>query len=190
MHPTEYATAVLVCFLVTGLDPQQPVSAWTTAYSTITAVYLNCFIFVLCVVSNGYSILHNPGCIDTLIFQIIYGHLGCVCVLKMFVLDPKSAILLSNIVIMQSHFSLADGIRGFRNKLPVNPEWIFRASTFFVFLCVHHLLGVNPFLHLDLRSYSKLLSTQYPVVMFVAPAVVHGVSTFLTAAVRSFLKEE
>jgi hypothetical protein len=91
---------------------------------------------------------------------------------------------------MQSHFSLTDGIRCFRNRLPVNPEWIFRTSTFFVFLCIHHLLGVDPFLHFELRSYTKLLSTQYPVAMFVAPAVVHATSTFLTSAVRSFLKDE
>jgi hypothetical protein len=190
MHATEYASAFLICFLVTGLDPLQPVSAWTTGYATITAVYLNCFIFILCVVSNGHTVLHNPTCVKTLVFQIIHGHLGCVCVLKMFALDPKSAILLSNIVIMQSHFSLTDGIRVFRNKLPVNPEWIFRISTFFVFLCIHHLLGVDPFQHLELNSYTKLLSTQYPVAMFVAPAAVHGTSTFITSAVTSLLKDE
>jgi hypothetical protein len=190
MHTAEYATALLICFLVTGLDHQQPVSAWVTGYATITAVYLNCFVFVLCVISNGQAVLQHPTCVKTLLFQIIHGNLGCVCVLKMFTLDPKSAILLSNVVIMQSHFSLTTGIRGFRNKLPLNLVWIFRTSTFFVFMCIHHLLGVDPFLHFELQSYTKLLSTKYPVVMFVAPTAVYGVSVFLTSMVQTFLKDE
>jgi hypothetical protein len=180
-YTPEYANAVLVFVLVVGLDPSQAVSVWTTGYATISAVYLNCFIFVLCAICNGQSVLHHPSSMRTLIFQIIHGHLGCVCVLKTFAIDKKSAIFLSNVVIMQSHLSLASGAQFFRKKFPVNPEWIFRISAFFVFTGIHHLLGVNPFAHFESVSYSKLLSTQYPAIMFIAPAAIHCASMLLTA---------